>query len=145
MPVTYILDTCVFNRLLDERIRLDEISPDGPFAATHVQLDELQATRMRHVNRRDELIAAFNEVGPGLLPTESFCFDVSHLDIDKWGSGQLFSKLKTCLDAKRKKPNNTHDALIAEVAIVQKFTLVTSDRSLAEAAEEYGAKVLRIP
>ena len=80
---TYILDTCVFNRLLDEKIRLDDISPDGPFAATHVQFDELKATPTRHGKRRDELIAAFNEVAPLLGPTESFCFDVSHFDSAK--------------------------------------------------------------
>ena len=65
--------------------------------------------------------------------------------VQKWSDGRLFRSLKTRLDAEKEKPNNTQDALIAEVAIVQKFTLVTSDRNLAEAAREHGAKVLCIP
>jgi predicted nucleic acid-binding protein len=139
MSETYIFDTCVFNRLADEEIRLSDISADGVFYATHVQHDELLATR--NDVRRDELIAAFKEIGPQLLPTETFCLDVSRLDIDKLGDGQLFNSLKVRLDARKKKANNTQDALIAEVAIVQKLTLVTADTELADAAREHGAKV----
>ena len=100
---TYIFDTCVFNRLADDKIRLSDIATDGTFFATHVQRDELLATR--HDARRDELIATFREVGPHILPTETFCFDISHLDIDKMGDGQLFSSLK--LGSTRRKIRQT--------------------------------------
>lgn len=142
MSETYIFDTCVFNRLADEKIRLSDISADGTFFATQVQRDELLATK--HEGRRDKLVATFKEVGPHLLPTETFCFDVSHFDIDKWGDGRLFNSLKARLDAVKKKASNTQDALIAEVAIVQRLTLVTADTSLADTAREHGAKVLCI-
>jgi predicted nucleic acid-binding protein len=142
VPETYILDTCVFNRLSEEKIRLSDISTEGTFFATHVQLDELQATPIPH--KRDQLIAAFKEVAPQLLPTQSFCFDVSRFDDAKWSDGQLFKSPKARLDAKKKKANNTQDALIAEVAIVRRLTLVTADNNLAEAAKEHGAKVLCI-
>ena len=69
---------------------------------------------------------------------------MSGFGISKWSDGQLFKSLKARLDAKKKKANNTVDALIAEVAIVQKFTLVTADIDLAETAREHGAKVLNI-
>jgi predicted nucleic acid-binding protein len=144
MPETYILDTTVFNRLADERIHLSDISTEGVFVATHVQLDELRATPLRCNGRRDELIAAFDGVGPLLVPTESFCFDVSRFDSAKWSDGQLFKSLKARLDAGKKKASNTQDALIAEVAIVQRLTLVTADTDLADAAREHGAKVLCI-
>lgn len=144
MSETYILDTCIFNRLADEKIHLSDISTDGTFVATHIQLDELRATPMGFQNRRDQLIAAFNGVRPHLVPTQSFCFDVSRFDSAKWSDGQLFNSLKARLDTKKKKANNTQDALIAEVAIVQKITLVTSDNDLAEAAREHGAKVVWI-
>lgn len=142
MPETFIFDTCVFNRLADDKIRLPDIATDGRFFATNVQRDELSATR--HDARRDKLIAAFEEVRPDLLPTETFCLDISRLDFDKMGDGRLFGSLKARLDAKKKKANNTKDALIAEVAIVQKLTLVTADTDLADAAREHGAKVLCI-
>ena len=63
----------------------------------------------------------------------------------KWSDGQLFNKIKVSLDSRKQKQNNTQDALIAEVAIVQGFTLVTSDTDLARIASEYGANVLWLP
>jgi len=142
MTESYILDTCVFNRLADGEIKLSDISAGGLLFATQLQRDELLATSLE--SRREELVAAFHAVNPRILATETFCCDVSHFDIDKWGNGELFDKLKACLDAKQKKPNNTQDALIAEVAIVQNLTLVTADRNLAETARRHGAKVLCI-
>jgi hypothetical protein len=138
----YIFDTCVFNRLADGKIGLTEISANGKFYATHVQLDELRATK-QHV-RREELVAVFKEVGPNLLPTETFVWGVSGFG-SKWSDGQLFNNLKACLDAKEKKANNAQDAVIAEVAIRQSLILVTADRYLAEAARQHGANVQLIP
>jgi predicted nucleic acid-binding protein len=143
MSETYILDTCVFNRLADDKIRLPDISTDGLFVATHVQLEELKATPMKYKDRREQLIAVFEEVGPHLLPAETFCFDISHFG-DKWSNGRLFKSLKARLDEGKQKANNTQDALIAEVAIVQKLTLVTADTDLADTAREHGGKVLCI-
>jgi predicted nucleic acid-binding protein len=142
MPESFILDTNVFNRLADGKIQLADISRDGKWFATMVQLDELSASKKDE--RRRQLVAEFYAVDPDVLATETFCFDISRMDIDKWGDGKLHGRLKACLDAKDEKRSNTRDALIAEVAIVRKFTLVTADRDLADTAEEHGAKVLRI-
>lgn len=146
MPKSYIFDTNVFNRLADGKIQLSDIS-DGILFATHVQLDELRATEGV---RREQLLATFKQVGPTLIPTETFCWDVSGFDNARWSDGQLFNSLKACLNAKekksgrkanRKKVNSAQDALIAEVAIVQNLTLVTADIDLADAAREHGASV----
>jgi predicted nucleic acid-binding protein len=134
-----ILDTCIFNRLADGKIELCDISADAIFYATHVQRCELLATTLEC--RREELIATFNAVDPSILPTESFCFDVSHFDSARWSDGELFNHLKACLDDKKQKESNTQDALIAEVAIVQELTLITSDQNLAEIAKMHGANV----
>jgi predicted nucleic acid-binding protein len=143
MPEPCILDTNVFNRIVEESVRLDGIPGCAEFYATHVQLDELRATPQDNP-KREKLLAAFQQVGPHLLPTESFCWDVSRFDNAKWSDGQLFKSLKASLDAKKKRTSNTQDALIAEVAIVQGLTLVTADKNLAETAREHGAKVQQI-
>ena len=140
MPDNYILDTCAFNDLLDGTFRLGDISSDGRFIVTHVQRDELMATPDEA--RKTQLVSKFEEVDPIFVPTETFCCDVSRLDgWAKLGDGRLFGQLKTFLDAKRRKANNTQDALIAEVAIANGFTLVTSDANLAEVATKCGACV----
>jgi predicted nucleic acid-binding protein len=140
VPNNYILDTCTFNDLLDGKFHLANISSDGRFLATHIQRDELMATLDEA--RRNRLASKFEEVNPVFVPTETFCCDVSRLDgWAKWGAGYLFGELRTFLDARKKRRNNTQDALIAEVAIANGFTLVTSDADLADAATKYGARV----
>jgi predicted nucleic acid-binding protein len=57
------------------------------------------------------------------------------------GNGEVFLAVKTALDGREKKRNNTQDALIAEVAIVNGFTLLTSDRNLADVALGLGANI----
>ena len=65
------------------------------------------------------------------------------MDHGKLSDGLLFEKLKQELDTLNKsKSNNAQDLLIAEVAIVNGFTLLTSDRHLAEVVEKQGGKVV---
>lgn len=42
----------------------------------------------------------------------------------------------------KSKANNARDILIAEVAIANEYTLLTSDRDLATVAEKHGGKVV---
>ena len=77
-----------------------------------------------------------------MVYTESFAWDVSRWDQGKWSDGVLFEKLKNELDSLNKsKANNVQDVLIAEVAIVNEFTLVTADRHLATVVQSLGGQV----
>lgn len=66
--------------------------------------------------------------------------------MERWATGQQAEGLPRCEREKEaekdneEKTNNSQDALIAEVAIVQKLTLVTADNDLAEAAREHGRR-----
>jgi predicted nucleic acid-binding protein len=137
---SYVVDTNIFNKLVDGMLSLADLPSDGQFLATHVQIDELNNTR--DSERRARLFLKFAEIAPALVPTESFALDISRLDLAKLSDGQLFQKLKNALDGLNSgKPNNTHDALIAEVSVVNGFTLLTSDYHLAEVAKKYQANV----
>ena len=126
---------------MDGTINVVDLPSDGPFVATHVQIDEINNITDRE--RRARLFLIFAEVRPEIVPTESFVWDVSRWDHGKWSDGVIFEKLKQDLDALNKsKPNNAEDVLIAEVAIVNGFTLLTSDRHLAEVVEKQGGKVV---
>lgn len=140
--MSYVLDTCIFNKLLDGILGINDLPSDGIFFATYIQIDELKATK--NSKRREALLLKFTEVThPTMLPTETFVSDVSRCDHDKVGGGVLFEKLKSALDSMNKsKPNNTQDALIAEVANINNFTLITSDSHLATIAKEHGGKVI---
>jgi predicted nucleic acid-binding protein len=140
----YVVDTCVFNWLADELIRKEDLPSDGGFAITHVQVDEISATK--EDKRRIRLWLVQTDLHCKLLPTETFALDVSRLDHSKWGDGKLFMALKQELDTlNRGKANNARDALIAETAIANAFTLITADGHLKLAAERHGGSVLFFP
>ena len=133
----YLLDTNIFNRLIDGTMRLDNLPADAVLYATHIQIDEINRTRDHE--RRAQLALRFASVRPTVLPTESAVWDVSRWDHAKWSDGQLLEQLKQRLDTRNKaKSNNIQDALIAEVAIANGLTLLTADRDLAAVVSELG-------
>lgn len=139
--MSYVVDTNIFNKLVDGTINVTDLPADGSFVATHIQIDEINNTK--DIERRARLFLMFAEMRPEIVPTESFVLDVSRWDHGKCSDGVLFEKLKQELDVMNKsKPNNVQDILIAEVAIVNGFTLLTSDRHLAEVVKRQGGKVV---
>ncbi len=139
--MAYVLDTCIFNKLVDGAIDLGDLPSDGEYLATHVQIDEINATK--DAERRARLLLKFAEVRPRLVPTESFVLGVSRLGQGRLGDGASFHTLRKELNTRNKsKPNNTQDVLTAEVALQNGFTLLTSDQHLAEVIAKYGGKVV---
>ena len=138
----YMLDTNIFNRLLDGSIDLNILS-DKTCYATHVQHDELRA--VKEVQRRLNLEKIFSEVLTEQLPTQSVILDVSRLDEAYLGDGDLYQQVLEALDQRNKaKSNNEQDALIAETALVCGLTLVTEDRHLREVVAEIDGEVCGI-
>jgi predicted nucleic acid-binding protein len=139
----YILDTNVFNRAADGRITLPVLKSEVHYYATHVQLDELSATK--DDTRRTSLLQQFLSIGPERLPTESFVWDVSRWDLAKWGDGILYPRIKGNLDAlNQAKASNIQDALIAETAIKNALTLVTEDADLLLVVTQLGGSAIRV-
>ncbi len=138
--MSYVVDTNIFNKLVDGLLRIEDLPSNGSYLATHIQIDEINNTK--DTERRARLFLMFAEMRPQVVPTESFVWDVSRWDQGKWSDGVLFEKLKQDLDALNKsKSNNARDILIAEVAIANGYTLLTADRDLAAVAEKHGGKV----
>ncbi len=136
----YVVDTNIFNRLIDGLLSTGELPSDGEFVATHVQKDELNRTS--DANRRGMLLLKFSKVVDVVVPTESAVFDISRFDQSRFSDGRLYQSIKTDLDCKNKgKTNNPQDALIAEVAIANRWTLLTVDDDLAIVAETHGCAV----
>ena len=137
----YVVDTCVFNWLADSLISKDALPSDGGFAITHIQVDEINKTRDEE--HRARLLVMLQSLHCQLLPTETFVCDISRMDHAKLGDGKLFALLKAELDILNgNKKNNVRDALIAEVAIANKYTLLTADEDLKSATEKHGGTVI---
>ncbi len=137
----YVVDTCLINKLVDGSVSPDELPKDGSFVASHIQFDELSKTK--NPERKAKLLKKFIELINEVLPTESFVLDISRLDDARLGDGVRYREIKEELDARNKsKSNNVHDALIAEVAMKNGYTLLTTDFDLYQTAYKQGIGVM---
>ena len=137
----YVLDTNVFNRVLDG-FDLSAFLPSSDLVATHIQSDEIAKTPDEA--RRTLLQQTFAQLVRIVLPTNSAVWDVSRWDQAGWREGPYFDSVLAGLEAHRRRINNREDALIAEVALAASYTLVTADRALADVVEALGGLVLRL-
>lgn len=142
MPHTYMLDTNVFNDIVEGRATVARLLPiDGILVVTHIQRDELEATRDEA--RRERLRTVYGEIAPTRAPTESSIWEISRWDEAEWPSaGGLFDQMLTALDAKEAKPSSKRDILIAETAIRCGHVLVSRDSALRELVEEFGGRAI---
>jgi predicted nucleic acid-binding protein len=140
----YMFDTTVFNHLLRDRINGAGLSRTGRLCVTHVQLNELQATR--DPSQRTQLLNVFTAVAAERVPTETAMWDVSEWEEAKWSSEDgLFNRMLESLNhLNSRRHNNGRDILIAETAIRNGFCLVTGDSHLAQVAKEFGAEVMHL-
>ncbi len=136
----YVIDTNIFNKLVDEIVTADELPRDGAFIATHVQRDELKRTQ--DSKRRSALLKKFSETISVVVPTDSLNLGVSQLGGAKLGEGVTYSAIKGQLDAlNNNKANNVQDALIAEVASAKGHVLLTTDTHLTQVCHNLGIRV----
>ena len=138
----YVLDTNIFNWILDGRIGTGDLPSDGLFFATPLQSADISVTA--DDERRRLLLSKLEEIAPSVLHAESFMFGVEGAGFDqaKWSDGQTYPALMALLDARRLRPSNVQDALIAEVAFKNGMSLITADKILSEVAEGFGISVV---
>jgi hypothetical protein len=137
----YVVDTCIFNKLIDGEMEPESLPKDGDFIASHIQIEELNKTRDEE--RRARLFLRFSMIVREVVPTETAIFGISRFDHCKLADGNLYGKLKAELDAlNRSKTSNSMDALIAEIAIKNGYRLLTADYHLQKVATNNGCDVL---
>jgi len=129
----YMLDTNVFNDLVDGKLRLPADLSGIRLVVLGVKLDELKATGL--ADRRRRLIQQFEQLQPEMQKAQTFCFDISGAGLDEalWGSKpDRFAKMLATLhdrDRKSRKANDAKnwlsDILIVEAALELGATLVS--------------------
>lgn len=160
MSQTAMLDTNIFNHVLDGKFEVDNLK-EYRLVATHIQRDEIQNTKDQ--TRREKLLTIFEELIGNQVPTSSAVADISVADgagassggvvptesavwgISRWGEAKwsrdddIFTAMRQDLDAlNKRKNNNAQDILIAETALRQGWLLMTTDANLAEIVTKYG-------
>lgn len=149
----YMLDTVVFNRILDDKISI--ALPTGGISrllVTNMQLAQLCATRDEQ--RRNNLLSVAKKVNPEKILAEAFCFDVDGAGMDeaKWCENipefeEMCTHLIT-LDKKSKKKvknpplNQFCDIVIGLTAINIHAIFVSDDYNLQKVVKEKGGRVI---
>ena len=147
MQQAYMLDTNVFNALLDGEIALDAMA-GRRLLVTGIQAGECRLTS--DPVRRAALLKMIEVVDPEVCLAASFAFDIDGAGLGQanWNDGTgTFERMHTRLKELDKKPrrqelNQIRDVLIAETAIKLGATLVTNDGKLAEMVAEFGGQVM---
>ncbi len=146
MNETYMLDTNVFNAVLDGRVLL-AASVGRILPVTGIQRDELGATAKPE--RRAALLAVYKEIRPTSLPASSFAFDIEGAGFDQayWNDGsgnfeKMVARLRQPDHKNRSASNQVRDILIAETAIKNGATLVSGDSNLRQVVIEFGGNAL---
>jgi hypothetical protein len=142
-----MLDTNVFNGLIDGLVQVEQFDGKRLFA-THVQFDELSDTP--DAVRREKLQSKFSAVVDQRVPTESAVWGISRWGQANWPPRKddyepllaRIRELDRLAKKKKKKENQSRDALIAVTAIKAGYVLVTSDQNLATATKEFGGAVI---
>ncbi len=111
MAKRYMLDTTVFNHVLRGGVDVRTLPARGQLFVTHVQLNELQATK--DPDKRARLLAVFAEAPSQRVPTESAMWDVSEWGEANWGrDDSLFENMLNALNRRNgSKQNNGRDIL----------------------------------
>ena len=141
--MSYMLDTNVFNKIIDEVITLNDLPSDAPFLATPIQFVEINKTSDKA--RRLILLEKFHELVVVSLNIKTTLWGYSGWGEGAWDATVCYQPLKDALDARKMKLNNVEDALIAEVALVEGHILITADRILADVFRECLGQVILIP
>jgi predicted nucleic acid-binding protein len=143
-PPKYMLDTNVFNKVLDGAVSFETFAV--PLLATRIQKSELGNTR--DPLRRERLLAVFTEADPVIPLTASAAWDIEGAGWSQacWNDGsgtfqRMLARLRELDENKRRPPpplNQERDILTAETAIKNGAILVTDDANLREVVTEFG-------
>jgi hypothetical protein len=80
----FMLDTNAFNQALDSGLEPSLLSSRGALFVTHIQLNELQATKK--TDRLSQLLGVFSAVEQETVPTAAAVWNVSEWGGAEWGS-----------------------------------------------------------
>lgn len=135
-----ILDTNVFIKLDELEIDINVIRNVFDVYSTNAQKSELE--NIENEKLRMRRLQFYNSLSPKLLPLESGLW-VDKLrweDSQTWKDevGQNFDLIK----GNSEKSNTIIDALIAEVSIINNYTLVTDEKRIIKRVRSMNASVL---
>ncbi|AWR96106.1 hypothetical protein DFR86_00100 [Acidianus sulfidivorans JP7] len=141
----YLLDTNIFDRLLEKNIDLPDCK--GCYFITQIQRDEINnIVDPYKKNKKDKLLKKFE-----IIPS-CFVLDISRLDEDEPCDDQTAKIFKEMLSdlhnlneksGEKKTPENeARDVQLLLTCLKKDLTLVTDDKNLRKIAKKYNVRSL---
>ncbi|MDD5701298.1 MAG: hypothetical protein PHU23_04520 [Dehalococcoidales bacterium] len=140
----YLLDTNIFNHLVEGKIKLDDLPLDYPIFVTHIQQTEFM--QFPHCEKRSQLLKLLKVLPDHQANLQTLLADISCAG-DACGNGKIYDQILLRLNKieKRKSNANVHDALIGETSIINRLVLITNDKDFAQAVKSLGGYARNIP
>lgn len=136
----YLLDTNVFDFILERSIKISKLTEIGEYFTTNVQHSELK--NIPDMDKRNKLLKIYSDLPQTKINLESGIWidDLYWDDNQPWKDevGQTAQKL---VGNSQKKP--WKDALIGEIAKINNLILVTNDSTFENKAKTTGIMVIR--
>ena len=105
-----MLDTCIFNWVLDGSIQMEQLRAEYQYFITHIQRDELD--RETSGQRKKQLLKVLNTINPQCIHTESMVLGISRLGMCRLSGDDFFEKFISFLNKiNNNKRNNGKEAL----------------------------------
>lgn len=142
----FLLDTNVFNHVIEGKIQLSALPSEFSIFVTHVQRDELDRWNPKsdaEFQKKMQVTDLFTSLPDAIIPTETTVLGISVLGQSKLGDGEKYRKIFEYLEALKPKrvAANQADALIGEVALEVGLELVTGDGDLRDIVVSLGGVV----
>lgn len=133
----YLLDSNIFDYILQASIPIDRIKQKGNIYITKVQLSEIKNTP--DINKRNNLLNIIEKLNPNILLLESGIW----LDSLYWDDSETWNENINNLFVEILGNSEEYgDALIGEVAKVNKLILVTNDKRFTQRASKVSIQVI---
>jgi predicted nucleic acid-binding protein len=135
----YMLDTNVFDYILDNKINTDDIKKTGEYFTTNVQLSEL--ANIPDDSLKESLLKIYTELDQKkLLLRSGVWIDELRWDDDQPWVDELEDDFISLSDNSRRRSHM--DAHIGAIAIIDELTVVTDDTGFISKCKREGINVL---
>jgi hypothetical protein len=115
----YVLDTNIFNRVVEGILAIKDLPSDGVFCASEVQLNEIGKTK--DPVKRTLLEEMFQKIGPQISERKTTPWGYGGWGTGTWGmeGGYYDALLKGLRKLHSDKLSDVEDALIGEISITE--------------------------
>jgi predicted nucleic acid-binding protein len=138
MNCKFMLDTNIFDKLLENKTLIDNLSKEHKYYhITHIQHEEILNISEDKKDKKKLLLEIYEKIKDNMIVTTSAIYGVS-----TYGGASYTSKENLIDELSLTSPKHLEDAIIAETAIENNMIFVTEDKRLIAKVNKLGYKAI---